>query len=188
LPHSFFSFLCVPESSPLETKSAPAAAIALKASAAEAASLTLALSSAGPTTTKSLCMTMRRRSPNPSSTNVFSSSGEWTRSTSASPRFPMAMACPEPTAIVLTVRPVFFSKRGTSTSRRPVSCVLVVVARMTGRFSSTGGGCVSCGGGADPLHPPVRAAAQAIERIQESLQQFMVYSLFHAREKINEKL
>ena len=33
--------------------------------------------------------------------------------------------------IVFTVRPVLFSKSGTSTSRSPESCVLVVVDRMT---------------------------------------------------------
>jgi hypothetical protein len=42
----------------------------------------------------------------------------------------MAMAAPEPTAIVLTKYLVFFSKIGMMTSSRPVSWVLVVVARI----------------------------------------------------------
>ena len=62
--------------------------------------------------------------------NSFSASGEWTRRISASPRFPSAMACPDPTAMVFTVMLLLFSKRGMRTSRRPVSWVLVVVARM----------------------------------------------------------
>ena len=72
--------------------------------------------------------------PKPSSMNFFSASGECTSSTSASPFWPMVMACPEPTAIVLTTNPDCFSNAGTSTSSRPVSCVLVVVARI--RFFS----------------------------------------------------
>ena len=68
--------------------------------------------------------------PKPSVMNFISASGECTSSTSASPFWPIDIACPEPTAIVLTIRPDCFSNAGTSTSSSPESCVLVVVARM----------------------------------------------------------
>ena len=68
--------------------------------------------------------------PKPSFMNFSSAAGEWTRRTSASPFSPIAIACPDPTAIVFTKKPVFFSNAGIRTSRSPESCVLVVVARI----------------------------------------------------------
>jgi len=52
------------------------------------------------------------------------------RSTSASPCSPIAKALPVPTAMVLTLYPVAFSKSGINASSKPESWVLVVVARM----------------------------------------------------------
>ena len=63
--------------------------------------------------------------------NFTSASGECTSSTSASPFWPIVIAWPEPTAIVLTIRPDCFSNCGTSTSSSPESWVLVVVARIS---------------------------------------------------------
>ena len=125
------SFRCVPESSPLETKGERPSAIAPNASAMEVEPRMLAGSDGGPTRTKSLCMTARRLSPWPSAMNRSSSSGEWARITSASPRRPNWRACPLPTATTFTSMPVSSRNSGTSTSSRPLSCVLVVVASVS---------------------------------------------------------
>ena len=109
------------------------------ASAMEVEPRTLAGSAGGPTRTKSLCMTARRPSPWPSAMNRSSSSGEWARITSASPRRPSCRACPLPTATTFTSMPVCSRNSGTSTSSRPLSCVLVVVASVS----------VPCVGGRD---------------------------------------
>ena len=63
--------------------------------------------------------------------NFSSAAGEWVNSTSASPRRPSSSACPLPAATALTSIPVFSLKSGSSTSSKPVSRVLVVVARTT---------------------------------------------------------
>jgi hypothetical protein len=73
-------------------------------------------------------MTALRDEPWPCFMNVCSASGECTRSTSAWPRAPRSSACPEPTATVLTLHLLAFSKAGTKVSSSPVSRVLVVVA------------------------------------------------------------
>jgi hypothetical protein len=62
--------------------------------------------------------------------NACSSAGECTNSASAWPRAPSSMASPEPTASVLTLHSLARSNAGTSVSSRPVSRVLVVVARI----------------------------------------------------------
>ena len=72
------------------------------ASGADFMPLTPAGSDGGPTMMKSLCMTSFRFTPLPSSMNFFSAAGECTSRTSASPFEPMAIAWPEPTAMVFT--------------------------------------------------------------------------------------
>ena len=129
--HSACSRMFVPDLSPRDTKRAPVAAIFFMAATTLRSPLILAGSASGPTMRKSLYMTSRRSCILPSATYFFSSAGAWHSVTSASPRAASASAWPVPTEIVFTVRPVFFSKSGTSTSRSPESCVLVVVDRMT---------------------------------------------------------
>ena len=129
--HSPSSSVCVPDLSPRETKRDWLSAILFIASSALDMPLTFAGSSSGPMMTKSLYMTRRRLSSLPSSTYFRSTEGAWASVTSASPRAAKVSACPVPTEIVLTVSPVFFSNMGTSTSRSPESCVLVVVDRIT---------------------------------------------------------
>ncbi len=126
------SFLWVPESSPRLTNVAWLCLMASKASCPPPMPLTPAGSVAGPTITKSLYITYWRLMADPFSTSFISAAGECTKSTSASPFSPNASACPVPTAIVLTSYPILLWNRGTSTSKRPVSAVLVVVARMIG--------------------------------------------------------
>ncbi len=79
----------------------PASAIRESASAA-LAPFTPAGSAAGPTTTKSLCITVRRSPALPAAINSSSAAGECASTTSASPRSPISIASPLPTAIVLT--------------------------------------------------------------------------------------
>ena len=127
---SLSSFAWVPDSSARDANSALDSAIACSACAVSPAPATPAGSPGGPTSTKSLCMTDSRVKPRPSSMNACSASGECTSSTSAWPRAPRSIACPEPTATVLTLHDPVRSKAGTNVSSRPVSCVLVVVARI----------------------------------------------------------
>src|SRR5262245_29043263 len=129
--HSACSRMCVPDLSPRETKRAPAAAIFASAAAARGSPRILAGSASGPTMMKSLYMTRRRFRSLPSATYFFSSDGAWTSATSASPRAASASACPVPTDTGFTVRPLCFSKSGSSTSSSPESCVLVVVDNTT---------------------------------------------------------
>ena len=84
-------------------------------------------------------MTSRRAPAVPSATNASSAAGECTSSTSASPRRPSSRACPLPTASVLTCQPVARVNSGSSSSSRPESWVLVVVARISD-FSADGPG------------------------------------------------
>ncbi len=58
------------------------------------------------------------------------------RRTSASPFLPISRASPVPLSMGLTLYPVFSSKMGMSSSSKPVSTVLVVVARMTSFFAA----------------------------------------------------
>src|SRR5882724_3886658 len=129
--HSPSSRRWVPDLSPRETKRDCVPAMRLRASTALGMPLILAGSSSGPMMTKSLYMTSRRFCILPSSTYFRSREGACTRATSASPRAARARACPVPTEIVLTVRPVFLSNMGTRVSRSPESWVLVVVDRIT---------------------------------------------------------
>src|SRR5665213_246563 len=125
------SLMFVPESSPRETNAAAARAIVANAARAFGEPLTRAGSLAGPTTMNALCITRARDSPRPFAMYASSAPGACTSSTSASPRSPIARAAPVPTAIVFTWNPEAFSNAGTRTSSKPVSWVLVVVAKMT---------------------------------------------------------
>ena len=122
------SLAFVPDSSARDAKLSSASAISANASGASLAFETRAGSSAGPTITKSLCITAFLLAPCPSAMKSSSAAGEWTKSTSASPRAPSSIASPEPTAKVFAEHPEVFSKVGSSSSSSPESRVLVVVA------------------------------------------------------------
>src|SRR3989304_2413074 len=147
---SVSSRACVPELSPRLMKVAPLGAMAFSAATAVFAGWAPRASEGGPTRMKSLCITSRRSLPKPSVMNCTSAAGEWTRRTSASPLRPRAFAWPEPTAMGLAVQPVRFSKTGRRTSRRPLSAVLVVVARMMSPLWGSAVGSEVAGGPSPP--------------------------------------
>ena len=125
-------------------------------------------SSGGPTSTKSLCMTGSRLEPWPSAMNFSSAFGECTRSTSALPLSPMAIACPEPTATVFGTQSEFCSNVGRIASSNPESWVLVVVARIMSPVASAA---PSAPGGRSLPHPAVtsRPAARSRPRHPQAL-------------------
>ena len=122
------SAVWVPDLSARLAKGAWAFAMAANASLARVSAAIRAGSAAGPTITKSLYMTSNRSRACRSATNWSSASRAWTSSTSASPRRPMAMACPVPTATTSTRQPAARSNAGRIAASSPVSAVLVVVA------------------------------------------------------------
>src|SRR5580704_2556618 len=139
------SMRLVPLSSPREAKLAWMRAILAKASFTSRRPLTPAGSSLGPTRTKSLYMTPRRSMPLPSATNLSSPARSCTRSASASPRSPMASACPVPTATTRTSIPVASRKIGIKWPKRPDSSVEVVEASVMKRScAKVGIGHVQC--------------------------------------------
>ena len=93
---------------------------------------------------------MIRRPPisSPLSTYGFSASGAWTSTASASPRFAISRAAPVPTAMGFTSMQVSCRNIGSRESSRPVSWVLVVVARMISpQGLRAGDGCRQAEGG-----------------------------------------
>ena len=121
------SAACVPLLSPRETKAALAAAT-LASACTMSAPLTRAGSAAGPISTKSLYITGKRLSAKPSATNFSSAGWSCTKSTSASPRRPMSIACPVPSATTLTSTPVALVKTGSRCPNNPDCSVEVVDA------------------------------------------------------------
>ena len=132
--------MCVPLSSPRVTNGAWAAAIRASAAAASFIPATPAGSDSGPTITKSLYAISTRELTSPFSTSSCSDAGAWTSSTSATPCRPISSAAPVPTAMILTSTSYSASKIGASTSSRPLSLRLVVVARISVPGSSAPGG------------------------------------------------
>src|SRR3989304_1986459 len=159
---SVSSRACVPELAPRLMKVAPLVAMAFSASTAVFADWAPTASEGGPTRMKSLCITSSRSLPKPSVMNCTSAAGEWTRRTSASPLRPIVIAWPEPTAIGFAVQPVRFSKRGRSTSSRPESWVLVVVARMISPLCGTAVGSDVAEGAPSPPQAASRSASAAV--------------------------
>src|SRR5213076_1210294 len=94
---------CVPDWAPRETKMPRRSATLRNAATGSLRPRSPAGSRAGPTMRNSLCITIRRRTKYPESTSARSASGACDSTTSASPRRPIASACPLPTAITLTV-------------------------------------------------------------------------------------
>jgi hypothetical protein len=117
----------VPLLSPRETKAALAAATFFSATAM---SLPFAAAGSffGPISTKSLYMTSKRFAAKPSATNLSSAAVSCTKSTSASPRLAMSIACPVPTATTLTSMLLACLKAGSRCANRPDCSVEVVDA------------------------------------------------------------
>ena len=126
------SAACVPLLSPRETKVALAAAT-LASACTMSAPLTRAGSAAGPISTKSLYITGKRLRAKPSATNFSSATWSWTNKMSASPRRPMSMACPVPSATTLTSTPVALVKAGSRCPNNP-DCSVDVVEAITMLF------------------------------------------------------
>src|SRR5690606_20868779 len=78
--------------------------------------------------TKSLYMTRLCSTPWPDSTNFFSATGSWTKTTSASPFSPVFSAWPVPCATTRTVIPVALVKSGRIWPNSPDCSVEVVLA------------------------------------------------------------